>query len=129
MWAVLSPFPSKREGDGFLFCALKRRKFSWGQFYVMERICEFLKRHNFLIKLQPWRTFLWTSFCPYNTVECVAAKKISPKTFKLFWFSKRLNEFMILLYFLAHFLVCSESKSSVKLNDYMWIKEKRPECF
>ena len=27
MWAVLSPFPSKREGDGSLFCDLTRRKF------------------------------------------------------------------------------------------------------
>ena len=71
MWAVLSPFHSKREGYGFLFSALKRRKFflrlsmiSWGQFYVTEEICEFLKRHNLLIKLQPWVTFLWTTFCP-----------------------------------------------------------------
>ena len=70
MWAVLSPFPSKREGDGSLFCALTRRKFflrlimiSWGQFYVTERFCDFLKRHNLLVKLQPWLTFLWTTFC------------------------------------------------------------------
>ena len=71
MWAVLSPFPSKREGDGSLFCALTRRKFfwrlsmiSWGQFYVTEMFCDFLLRHNLLIKLQPWLTFLWTTFCP-----------------------------------------------------------------
>ena len=71
MWAVLSPFLSKREGDGSLFCDLTRRKFflrlsmiSLGQFYVTERFCNFLKRHNLLIKLQPWLTFLWTTFCP-----------------------------------------------------------------
>ena len=65
VWAVLSPFPSKREGDGSLFCALTRSKFLlrlsmilWGQFYVTERFCDFLKRHNLLIKLQPWLTFL-----------------------------------------------------------------------
>ena len=72
MWAVLSPFPSKREGDGSLFCALTKRKcflrlsmISWGQFYVTERFCDFLLLHNLLIKLQPWLTFLWTTFCPF----------------------------------------------------------------
>ena len=71
MIAVLSPFPSKREGDGSLFCALTRCKFflklsmiSWGQFYVMKRFCDFFKRHNLLIKIQKWLTFLWTTFCP-----------------------------------------------------------------
>ena len=71
MWAVLIPFPSKRGVAGSLFCALMRRKFSlrlsmisWGQFYVTERFCDLLIRHNLLIKLQPWLTFLWTTFCP-----------------------------------------------------------------
>ena len=71
MWTVLSPFPSKREGDGSLFCALTRRNFflrlsmiSWGQFNVMERFCDFLKRNNLLIKLKHWLSFLWTTFCP-----------------------------------------------------------------
>ena len=38
---------------------------SWGHFYVTERFCDFLKRHNLLIKIQPCLTFLWTTFCPY----------------------------------------------------------------
>ena len=65
------PFSFKREGDGSLFCASTRRKFflrlsmiSWGPFYVTERFCDFLKRHNLLIKLQPWLTFLWKTFYP-----------------------------------------------------------------
>ena len=77
MWAVLSPFSYKREGDSSLFCALTRRKFFlrlsiilWGQFYVTERFCNFLKRHNLLIKLQPWLTFLWTTFCPCFISYC-----------------------------------------------------------
>ena len=37
---------------------------SWGQFYVTERFWDFLKRNNLLIKIQPWLTFLWTTFCP-----------------------------------------------------------------
>ena len=62
------PDSNKREGDGSLFCSLTRRKFflrlsmiSWGQFHVMERFCDFL---NITIKLQPWLTFLWTTYCP-----------------------------------------------------------------
>ena len=73
MWAVLSPFPSKREGDGSLFCALTRRKFffrlsmiSWGQFYVTERYCDFLKRLNLLIKILPWLTFFLSLFISTN---------------------------------------------------------------
>ena len=52
MWAVLSPIPIKREGDGSLFCFffLRLSMISWGPFYVMESVCDFLKRHNLLIK-------------------------------------------------------------------------------
>ena len=66
MWAVLSPFPSKRgrfpllRFDKTQFF-LKLSMISWGQFYVTERFCDFFKRHNLLIKLQPWLMLLWTT--------------------------------------------------------------------
>jgi hypothetical protein len=46
-------------------CFLSLSMISWGQLYVTERFCDFLLRHNLLIKLQPWLTFLWTTFCPF----------------------------------------------------------------
>ena len=71
MWAVLSQFPSKREGDSSLFCGLTRHTFflrlsmiSWGQFYVTERFCSFLKTSQSFDQIQPWLMFLWTTFCP-----------------------------------------------------------------
>ena len=47
MWAVLSPFPSKREGDGSLFCALTRHKL----FLRLSMIswCRFMLRRYFVI--------------------------------------------------------------------------------
>ena len=65
MWAFLSPIPTKRKGTVPSFALwLRLSMISWGQFYVMERFCDFLKRDNLLIKLQPWLTFLETNFCP-----------------------------------------------------------------
>ena len=68
MWAVLSPIPTKREGDSSLLCSLTTRKFflrlsmiSWGKFYVMERFCDFSKRHNlYLPSYGQHFSFFWT---------------------------------------------------------------------
>ena len=87
MWAVLIPFPSKRNGS--LFFVLTRRKFflrlsmtSWGQFYVMERFCDVLKGHKLSIKLQPWLTFFWKSFCPcFYGISCDQICKLLKSTF------------------------------------------------
>ena len=62
MWAVLSPIPTKREVPFLLFDETKI--FLKIKHDLMRPVLCYLKRHNLLIKLQPWFTFLWTTFCP-----------------------------------------------------------------
>ena len=116
MWAVFSPIPTKREGDGSFFCSLTRRKF-----LCYGKILRFFKTSQSFDQITTLTYFLMDNFLSlFKLAHIISWNILNYFDFQLliwrplFWIGKRMvmcsrEEKRIINEFLNHWIRLSGS--------------------